>query len=150
MRGPQQPAVGSWGAETGVETCCVFLPSPNVPTVNRFKAISSSSVSSVSSVVNPDFSGPKNEKTARQIGGLFFQGRIVPTEAKPSELSGRNLMVVHRGCQANFLTQMPYKSIVYENCSLHLKCGSCWRTFSTAVKKNCSFSSLAGFWGFVP
>src|SRR2546421_5094450 len=86
----------------------------------------------------------KNEKTARQIGGLFFQGRIVPTEAKPSELSGRNLMVVHRGCQANFLTQMPYKSITYQNCSLHRKCGSCWRTFSTAMKKSCSFSSLAG------
>jgi hypothetical protein len=27
------------------------------------------------------------------VGGLFFQGRIVPTEVqKPSELSGKNLM----------------------------------------------------------
>jgi hypothetical protein len=25
MRGPQEPAVGSWGAETGVETSCVFF-----------------------------------------------------------------------------------------------------------------------------
>ena len=145
MRGPQLPAVGSWGAETGVETSCVFLPSPNVPTANRFKAISSSSVSSVSSVVNPDFSGPKNEKAARQIGGLFFQGRIVPTEAKPSELSGRNLMVVHRGCQANFLTQMPYKSITYENCSLHRKCCSCSQSFSHMMNNQCIFSCLARF-----
>src|SRR5258708_7011246 len=29
----------------------------------------------------------KNEEAARQLGGLFFQGRIVPTEAKPSKLS---------------------------------------------------------------
>jgi hypothetical protein len=29
----------------------------------------------------------KNEEAARQLGGLFFQGRIVQTEAKPSKLS---------------------------------------------------------------
>jgi hypothetical protein len=33
----------------------------------------------------------KNEETARQLGGLFFQGRIVPTEAKPSKLSAEIL-----------------------------------------------------------
>jgi hypothetical protein len=34
----------------------------------------------------------QNEKATRQQGGLFFLGRIVPTEAKPSKLSGQNLM----------------------------------------------------------
>src|ERR1700722_13100122 len=32
-----------------------------------------------------------NEEATRQLGGLFFQGRIVPTEAKPSKLSGEIL-----------------------------------------------------------
>jgi hypothetical protein len=44
---------------------------------------------------------PENEKTARQLGGLFFQGRIVPTEVRinPSELSGEILWVAERQCQ---------------------------------------------------
>jgi len=33
----------------------------------------------------------KNEKATRQQGGLFFQGRIVLTEIKPSKLSGEIL-----------------------------------------------------------
>ena len=60
---------------------------------------------------------PLKRKGRPAIGGLFFQGRIVPTEAKPSELSGRNLMVDGGGCQANFLEQIPYKSTAYKNCS---------------------------------
>src|ERR1700674_365814 len=33
----------------------------------------------------------ENEKATRQLGGLFFQGRIVLTEIKPSKLSGEIL-----------------------------------------------------------
>jgi hypothetical protein len=33
----------------------------------------------------------QNEKAARQLGSLFFQGRIVLTEIKPSKLSGEIL-----------------------------------------------------------
>ncbi len=40
----------------------------------------------------------KDEEAARQQGSLFF-GRIVPTEAKPSELSGANTMRRKMQCQ---------------------------------------------------
>ncbi|MBS1851626.1 MAG: hypothetical protein JST79_11985 [Acidobacteria bacterium] len=43
-----------------------------------------------------------NEKAARQRDGLFFQGRIVPTEVKPSKLSGEILWAGKAGCQGIF------------------------------------------------
>ena len=41
----------------------------------------------------------EKEEAARQQGGLFV-GRIVPTEAKPSELSGEILSLGRRGVKA--------------------------------------------------
>jgi hypothetical protein len=41
----------------------------------------------------------ENEKATRQQGGLFL-GRIVPTEAKPSELSGEILWSAPEGVKA--------------------------------------------------
>jgi hypothetical protein len=42
-----------------------------------------------------------NEKAVRQLDGLLFQGRIVPTEVqkRPSELSGEILLGSERQCQ---------------------------------------------------
>jgi hypothetical protein len=48
----------------------------------------------------PLFPHAKTEKTARQLGGLFTLGRIVPTEAKPSELSGEIVWVAQIGVKA--------------------------------------------------
>jgi hypothetical protein len=39
----------------------------------------------------PHMHASQNEKAARQLGSLFFQGRIVLTEIKPSKLSGEIL-----------------------------------------------------------
>ena len=41
----------------------------------------------------------KSEEATRQQGGLFL-GRIVPTEAKPSELSGEILSLAKTGVKA--------------------------------------------------
>src|SRR5262249_23075314 len=43
-----------------------------------------------------------NEKATRQQGGLFFQGRIVPTEVDAVKTFWRNLMRRGRGCQETF------------------------------------------------
>jgi hypothetical protein len=44
----------------------------------------------------------QNEKATRQQGDLFLQGRIVPTEAKPSKLSEQNLMGRKSGVSSDF------------------------------------------------
>jgi hypothetical protein len=43
-----------------------------------------------------------NEKATRQQGGLFFQGRIVPTEVYAVKTFWRNLMSRGLGCQGTF------------------------------------------------
>jgi hypothetical protein len=43
------------------------------------------------------------KEAARQQGGFLRLGRIVPTEAKPSELSGEILWVRRRGVKAKSL-----------------------------------------------
>jgi hypothetical protein len=43
-----------------------------------------------------------NEKAARQRDGLFFQGRIVPTEVKTVKTFWRNLMGGKSGVSRNF------------------------------------------------
>jgi len=49
-------------------------------------------------------SDKNNEKAVRQLDGLLFQGRIVPTEfqKRPSELSGEILLGGERQCQGIF------------------------------------------------
>jgi hypothetical protein len=42
----------------------------------------------------------ENEEATRQQGGLLILGRIVPTEAKPSELSGEILSLPKSGVKA--------------------------------------------------
>jgi hypothetical protein len=48
---------------------------------------------------SPALTPTKSEEATRQQGGLFL-GRIVPTEAKPSELSGEILSLAKTGVKA--------------------------------------------------
>jgi hypothetical protein len=45
---------------------------------------------------------PGKRKGHPAKGGLFFQGRIVPTEAKPQKLSEQMLEAAGEGCQDFF------------------------------------------------